>query len=129
MFIGSIGLGISMILTIVLNPSTYGFMFMIFLTAFFAGFYKVPLNAFIQDKVKGRLLGDTLGYLNIMVFVFILMSAGLFEFMNQLTGNNSYAVFGFIAVASLFVGVYFWFKVDGVKEDFLKIIKGEFDRG
>ncbi len=128
-FIGSIGLGISMLLTIWINPGTYGFMFMIFLTAFFAGFYKVPLNAFIQDKVKGRLLGDTLGYLNIMVFVFILVSAGLFEFMNQLTGNNSYIVFGFIAVSSLFVGVYFWFKVDGVKSDFLKIIKGELDRG
>ncbi|MCK5846938.1 MAG: MFS transporter [Bacteroidales bacterium] len=128
-FIGSIGLGISMLLTIWINPGTYGFMFMIFLTAFFAGFYKVPLNAFIQDKVKGRLLGDTLGYLNIMVFVFILMSAGLFEFFNQLTNNNSYVVFGFIAISSLFVGVYFWVKVDGVKDDFLKIIKGELDRG
>ncbi len=127
-FIGSIGLGASMLLTIFINPGTYGFMFMIFLTSFFAGFYKVPLNAFIQDKVKGRLLGDTLGYLNIMVFIFILLSAGIFELLNQLTNNNSFIIFGFIAASSLFVGVYFWYRVDGVKSDFKKIISGNLDR-
>ncbi len=127
-FIGSIGLGVTMLATILLNPSTYGFMFMIFLTAFFAGFYKIPLNAFIQDKVKGRLLGDALGYLNIMVFIFILLSAAIFELLNQITSNNSFVVFGFIAASSLFVGIYYWFRVDGVKQDFKKIIKGDLGR-
>ncbi len=108
---GSIGLAISQILIIVLVPELYGFMTLIFFTAFFAGFYKVPLNAYIQDRVKGRLLGDSLGYLNIMVFIFILFSAVIFELINRLSGNNSLWTFGFIALSSLFVGVYFFFKI------------------
>ncbi len=127
-FIGSIGLGLSMLATIIINPSTYYFMVMIFFTAFFAGFYKIPLNAHIQDKVKGRLLGDILGYLNIMVFIFILFSAGLFELFNQLSGKNTMIIFGFIAICSIFVGVYFFFRVDGVKEDFKEIMKGNLGR-
>jgi len=126
--IGSIGLGLSLLAIVIVNPDTNMFMVMVFFTTFFAGFYKVPLNAFIQDKVKGRLLGDTLGYLNIMVFIFILMSAGIFELFNRFTGNNSIIIFAFIALSSLFVGVYFFFKVDGVKEDFLNILKGKFGR-
>lgn len=127
-FFGSIGLGVSSFLIIILKPGVYGFAFLIFLSAFFAGFYKIPLNAYIQDKVKGRLLGDTLGYLNIMVFIFILLSAVVFELINRLTGNNSHYVFAFLSLSSFFVGIYFYFKVPGVKEDFLKLIKGQLGR-
>jgi len=123
--VGSIGLAISQILIIVLVPDLNGFMILIFLTAFFAGFYKVPLNAYIQDKVKGRLLGDSLGYLNIMVFIFILLSAGIFSGLNAVSNQNSLVVFGFIAVSSLFVGIYFLYKVKGVKEDLMKLLKGK----
>ena len=63
-----------------------------------------------------------------MVFIFILLSAGIFEFFNRFTGNNSLVIFGFIAICSLFVGVYFYFKVDDVKDDFLNIIKGNLGR-
>ena len=91
--IGSIGLGLSMLAIVFTNPETNMFMVMIFFTTFFAGFYKVPLNAIIQEKVKGRMLGDVLGYLNIMVFIFILLSAGLFELFNRLTDNNSLVIF------------------------------------
>jgi len=126
--VGSIGLGLSQIAIVLLNPTTNMFMVLVYITTFFAGFYKVPLNAYIQDKVKGRILGDVLGYLNIMVFIFILLSAGLFEFFNRFTGNDSLVIFGFIAVCSLFVGFYFFFRVSGVKEDFFNIIKGKFGR-
>ncbi len=127
-FIGSIGLGISSLLVIVLKPELYMFQFLIFLIAFFAGFYKVPLNAYIQDKVKGRLLGDSLGYLNISVFIFILFASVVYELIMQLTNKNTLVVFAFIAICSLFVGVYFFFKVKGVKEDFLNILKGKLGR-
>jgi len=123
--IGSIGLAVSQILIIILVPDLTGFMVLIFLTAFFAGFYKVPLNAYIQDKVKGRLLGDSLGYLNIMVFIFILLSAGIFSALNGVSNQNPLVVFGFIAVSSLFVGFYFFYKVKGVKEDLMKLLKGK----
>jgi acyl-[acyl-carrier-protein]-phospholipid O-acyltransferase/long-chain-fatty-acid--[acyl-carrier-protein] ligase len=127
-FMGSIGLGISMILLLVIQPSTLLFSVLIFITAFFAGFYKIPLNSFIQANVKGRLLGDVLGYLNIMVFMFILFSAGLFQGMNVLTKDNTLVVFAFIAACSLFVGLFFYVKVPGVKDDFNNIIRGKLDR-
>jgi acyl-[acyl-carrier-protein]-phospholipid O-acyltransferase/long-chain-fatty-acid--[acyl-carrier-protein] ligase len=104
------------------------FSVLIFITAFFAGFYKIPLNSFIQANVKGRLLGDVLGYLNIMVFMFILFSAGLFQGMNVLTKDNTLVVFAFIAACSLFVGLFFYVKVPGVKDDFNNIIRGKLDR-
>lgn len=127
-FIGSVGLGLSSILIIILKPELYMFQFLIFLTAFFAGFYKVPLNAYIQDKVKGRLLGDSLGYLNISVFIFILLASVVYELIMRLTDKNTLYVFGFIALSSLFVGVYFFFNVPGVKEDFKRILKGNLGR-
>ncbi len=127
-FFGSIGLGISSLLIIFLNPSLYVFQLLIFFVAFFAGFYKVPLNAYIQDNVKGRLLGDTLGYLNIMVFIFILLASVIYELIMRLTERNTDVVFAFIAACSLFIGVYFFFRVPDVKEDFKQIIKGNLGR-
>ena len=125
-FIGSIGLGISEIMIIILKPDLYAYQLLIFLTAFFAGFYKVPLNAFIQDKVKGRLLGDTLGYLNISVFIFILLASGIYPLL-MWTDNTDF-VYGFIGLSSVFVGIYFYYRVPGVKQDLLKLLKGDLGR-
>ena len=125
-FIGSIGLGISQLLIIILKPDLYVYQLLIFFTAFFAGFYKVPLNAYIQDRVKGRLLGDTLGYLNISVFIFILLASVIYPVL--LMAKTTDAVYAFIALSSIFVGVYFLYRVPGVKDDLLKIIKGDLGR-
>jgi MFS family permease len=124
-FIGSIGLGIMSFLVIFFNPGYYGFLIMIFFTSFFGGFYKVPLNAYIQSSVKGRLLGDTLAYENIMEFLFILMASIIFYVINTLTGDNSLYVFGFIGMSSILVGIYFFLRVPGVKQDFVKILQGK----
>lgn len=126
--IGSIGLGITSFVIIFLQPDLYMFQFLVFLLAFFAGFYKVPLNAYIQDAVKGRLLGDTLGYLNIAVFIFILLSSVIYEVIMRFSDKNTYYVFGFIGLSSLFVGIYFLFNVPGVKEDLKKVFKGQLGR-
>ena len=127
-FFGSIGLGISSLLIILLKPDLILFQVLIFLVAFFAGFYKIPLNALIQDRVKGRLLGDSLGYLNISVFIFILLASGVYSLIMQLTDKNTYVVFAFIGLSSLFVGIYFFVRVPGVKDDFLQLIKGNLRR-
>ena len=85
--IGSLGLGVSMFLIMFLNPAKDLFIALIFIGAFFAGFFKIPLNSYVQDAVQGRKLGDILGYLNVMVFVFILVSAGIYALFNFVTAD------------------------------------------
>jgi len=86
--IGSLGLGISMFLIMLMNPAKDLFIALIFIGAFFAGFFKIPLNSYVQDAVQGRKLGDILGYLNVMVFVFILLSAGIYAVFNFVTAET-----------------------------------------
>lgn len=137
---GSIGLSISMFIIAFWNPPKEWFMALIFIGAFFAGFFKIPLNSYIQDAVQGRKLGDILGYLNVMVFIFILISAVVFALFNYFTADelliegeaknvvDTLIVFGFVGLVSLFTGIYFYLKVIGVKEDFSRILKGKLDR-
>jgi len=138
--IGSFGLGISMFLIMIMNPAKDLFIALIFIGAFFAGFFKIPMNAYVQDAVQGRKLGDILAYLNVMVFVFILLSAGIYALFNYFTLSivmvhneekkvvDTLLVFGFIGLVSLLTGIYFYFKVNGAKQDFMNIIKGQLNR-
>jgi MFS family permease len=138
--IGSLGLSLSMFAIVVINPPTNLFMILVFIAAFFAGFFKIPLNSYVQDAVKGRKLGDILGYLNVMVFIFILLSAAVYALFNFFTAEevmfeghpkevvDTLMVFGFIGLVSLATGVYFYFSVDGAKEDFHEILKGNLRR-
>jgi len=140
MWLGSIGLGISMFLIAFLNPEKNLFMILIFIGAFFAGFFKIPLNSYIQANVQGRKLGDILGYLNVMVFVFILLSAGIYALFNYFTAHelivkgetkevvDTLMVFSFIGFVSLGTGVYYYLKAIGTKEDFHNIIRGKLGR-
>jgi acyl-[acyl-carrier-protein]-phospholipid O-acyltransferase/long-chain-fatty-acid--[acyl-carrier-protein] ligase len=139
--IGSLGLGLSMFAIVAINPPTKPFMILVFIAAFFAGFFKIPLNSYVQDAVKGRKLGDILGYLNVMVFIFILLSAGVYALFNFFTAEevmfeghpkevvDTLMVFAFIGLVSLATGVFFYFSVAGAKEDFHEIIKGNLRRG
>ena len=138
--LGSIGLGLVMFVVAFLNPETHVFMVLIFIAAFFAGFFKIPLNSYVQDAVQGRKLGDILGYLNVMVFVFILLSAGVYALFNKFTAEphivdgeqievvNTMMVFAFIGLVSLATGLYFYFRVKGARADFFNIIHGRLGR-
>jgi hypothetical protein len=77
-----------MFLIMLMNPTKDLFIVLIFIGAFFAGFFKIPLNSYVQDAVQGRKLGDILGYLNVMVFVFILFSAGIYALFNFATADT-----------------------------------------
>ena len=70
--IGALGMILFFSLIFILNPSAIVFGVFVFFTAFFSGMFKVPLNAWIQSNVKGRMLGDILAYENICEFGFIL---------------------------------------------------------
>ena len=94
------GLGLSVIMTIfALVPLGPGaFIILLFFAAFFSGFYKVPLSAWIQERVKGRKLGQTLAFNQMMGFLFILLASGIFGYV--IKNFSSFIVFGVIAVVS-----------------------------
>jgi len=113
--IGGIGMLISVILILILDPGAVLFSILVVLTAFFAGFFKIPLNAFMQDRVQGRMLTQILAYNNLMVFLFILISAGIFGLTERLTGARGVFVVTVLIIA--FVTVVMYFKVPGAKSE------------
>ena len=112
--IGGLGMLICVSLIFFLNPATTLFTILIVLTAFFAGVFKIPLNAFIQDRVQGRKLGLILAYNNMMVFIFILFSAGIFGLVETMTSST--VVFGAVALIALVISIISWLKIPGAKK-------------
>jgi len=112
--IGGLGMLICVSLIFFLNPATTLFTILIVLTAFFAGVFKIPLNAFIQDRVQGRKLGLILAYNNMMVFIFILLSAGIFGLVETMTSST--VVFGAVALIALVISIISWLKIPGAKK-------------
>ena len=111
---GGIGMLISILLILFLNPGPVLFSILVVTTAFFAGFFKIPLNAFMQDRVEGRMLTQILAYNNLMVFLFILISAGIFAIVESLAGPNG--VFVVTALIIAFVTIVMYFKIPGTKK-------------
>ncbi|MCG8581632.1 MAG: MFS transporter [Bacteroidales bacterium] len=109
--IGGTGMLICVASIFVFNPDTVLFTVLIVLTAFFAGVFKIPLNAFIQDRVEGRKLGLILAYNNLMLFTFILLSAGVFGVVETMA--NSLMVFGAVTAITLIITIVAWFKIPG----------------
>lgn len=99
------GFGLSLFLTLLNIDGLSPALFIAFLmaAAFFSGWFKVPLNAWIQERVKGRMLGQILAYNNMVVFLFILISALLFGWIEQELGSPF--VFKFIAGTAWLVTV------------------------
>ena len=76
--IGALGMIICFILLFIIRPSGILFSMLILFTSFFCGMYMVPLSAWVQSCVKGRLQGDVLAYSNFLIFLFNLISALIF---------------------------------------------------
>jgi len=112
--IGGLGMLICVSLIFILNPPTTLFTILIVLTAFFAGVFKIPLNAFIQDRVQGRKLGLILAYNNLMLFTFILLSAGLFGLVETMA--SSLMVFGAVAAITLLITIVSWLRIPGARQ-------------
>jgi acyl-[acyl-carrier-protein]-phospholipid O-acyltransferase/long-chain-fatty-acid--[acyl-carrier-protein] ligase len=109
--LGGIGMLISTLLILILDPGPVLFSVLVVSTAFFAGFFKIPLNAFMQDRVRGRMLTQVLAYNNLMVFLFILISAGIFGLVEKLSGARG--VFVVTAIIIAFVTVVMYLKIPG----------------
>ena len=94
---------IMVLLILILDPGPIIFSLLVVLTAFFAGFFKIPLNAFMQDRVEGKMLTQILAYNNLMVFLFILISAGIFGIVEPLTGPR-----GVFVTTALIIAIVTW---------------------
>jgi acyl-[acyl-carrier-protein]-phospholipid O-acyltransferase/long-chain-fatty-acid--[acyl-carrier-protein] ligase len=94
------GLGLSILLTIfaTVELSLYPFVVCLFFAAMFSGFYKVPLSAWIQERVEGRKLGRALAYNQLVAFLFILVAAVIFGYVVNAYGT--FTVFVVLAVVS-----------------------------
>ncbi len=73
----------------------------IFGVAFSGGFFQIPNLSTIQNASLGRKLGDMIGYLNLVTFIFVLIGTFLFSVTTYLTNENSFAVFGVILTICL----------------------------
>jgi MFS family permease len=117
--IGAIGMVITLTIIYILNPGGFVFIGLIFLAAFFTGLYKVPLNSWVQDRVKGRILGDILAYCNLLDFLFILVSAGIFGLMSAFFDTRT--IFIVIIVVMIAITIVLFVLLPEMKERVKKI--------
>ena len=119
--IGGVGLALFDTTIFVLNPNGTVFTILIMLAAFSAGIMKTPINAWMQKNVKGRKIGDTIAYNNLINFVFILVSAGIFGIVETMFGTR--VVFAVIAVFAWFLVYFLSNNLVGVKESFKRVLR------
>ena len=119
--LGGSGLALSILLIVILRPEKLWFVILILLAALSSGFLKVPLNAWIQAQVKGRKLGDAIAYNNLMNFVFILISAALFGWIDVAFGARM--VFLTVALLSVILTLVLTIKVADSREKLKNLLK------
>lgn len=78
----------SLTLLYLLEPDILTTEILIFFIAFFCGVYKVPLNSYIQETVKGRKLGDIIAYNNLITFLFIVLASGINAVISMLFSSK-----------------------------------------
>jgi MFS family permease len=83
------------------------FVLCVFSVAFMGGLFQIPCLSMLQNSNLGRKLGDMIGYLNLITFVFVLLGTLFFSLTTLFTAENSYAVFGVIFTICLLVTFYF----------------------
>jgi len=96
--IGGIGLSICLTVFATTELSAVNFTVLLFIAAFFSGFYKVPLNAWLQERVEGRKLGNILAYNNIVAFSLMLVASAIVALVTSYF--DTLAVFVVIAIIS-----------------------------
>jgi len=119
--VGGTGLSINISLIFILEPTGFIFKLLLILASFSAGLFKVPLNAWIQANVKGRKLGEMIAYNNLAVFIFILISAGVFGMIESIFSSK--IVFLIIAIFSWLITIIAFFKIPKTSEQFFGIFK------
>lgn len=116
--------GIGFISTIsaiyIFDPRGITFTLLIMASAFFAGFFKTPLNAWMQVYVKGRKLGDAVAYNNLVNFIFILISALIFGFSETVFDTRT--IFLIVAVLSAGMVIHLTLTIRNMKESLKRML-------
>jgi acyl-[acyl-carrier-protein]-phospholipid O-acyltransferase/long-chain-fatty-acid--[acyl-carrier-protein] ligase len=115
--LGGLGLSICMTIFALFEMGLTAFIVILSIAAFFSGFFKVPLGAWIQERVEGRKLGNILAYTNMITFLFILISAGIFAACMKF--GNTYTVFAVIAIVGWIMTFVTAFKVPAMLVRFI----------
>jgi acyl-[acyl-carrier-protein]-phospholipid O-acyltransferase/long-chain-fatty-acid--[acyl-carrier-protein] ligase len=105
--IGILGMSFLFALLTFVHMSFWLFVVCIFMVAFLGGIFQIPCLSMLQNANLGRKLGDMIGYLNLVTFIFVLFGTFLFSVTTHFTSENSFAVFGVLLSICLLVSVYF----------------------
>lgn len=106
-FFGLTGMILSLMLVLFTNLSITGFAMAIFITAFSGAFFQVPNLAEIQKTDSAQLAGQILAYMNLVVFIFVLLGTALFSITTAISGENSLAVFVVLLMICIFALLLF----------------------
>jgi len=105
--IGIGGMSILFFILTFFHLSMWLFVLCVFSVAFMGGLFQITCLSMLQNSNLGRKLGDMIGYLNLITFVFVLLGTLFFSLTTLFTAENSYVVFGVIFTICLLVTFYF----------------------
>jgi acyl-[acyl-carrier-protein]-phospholipid O-acyltransferase/long-chain-fatty-acid--[acyl-carrier-protein] ligase len=111
-FIGLAGMILFLLGIVLFNPPVVVCAVLVFLIAFMGGLFEVPCLALVQQADTGRKLGDILAYMNLVIFIFVLLGAGIFAITTQLISDNSITVFAVITGICFITLFYFLTKTN-----------------
>ena len=97
-----------LLVVLLLAPMPQPFFYIIiFGIALSGGFIQVPSLSIIQHAPIGKEIGNMIGYMNFVTFLFIFLGAALFSAVTYFTKENSYAVFTTILIICIVTFAYF----------------------
>jgi MFS family permease len=114
-FFGLAGMVVFLLGIVIFNPPVHICGLLVFLIAFMGGLFEVPCLAMIQKPDTGRKLGDMLAYMNLVIFIFVLLGSAVFFITTQFLGDNSLIVFAVTAGICLGTLVFFLLRLRGQK--------------
>lgn len=101
--LGAIGLALFTSIIAFSTTSTPTFYISLFLGAMSSGVFKIPLNSWMQERCSTRDLPNRLAYLNMVVFLIVLMSSAIFALLTY--SSSSIGIFKFIATISILLSL------------------------
>lgn len=107
---GLLGIVCTLVIVLMFKPVGWILGMLIFLIAFCGGMFQVPCLAMVQGANIGRKLGTMMAYLNLLTFIFVLISTVIFSVVTDFTAQNSYAVFVVMLIITLLSLILFVFK-------------------
>lgn len=117
--LGALGLAAGLAAMAFLPLAPIPFAVVLLATSFSGGLYKVPIGAWIQSRVEGPKLADTLAYLNLANFVLMFLGSLIFRYIEPVLGSRG--VFAVAAVCAMGVALFTLFRLPGA---FARLVVG-----